>query len=176
MAATDIIACLALVASFISLYYQFFHKKEEILVNLTNVNGFHRCELTISMVLVNKGTQSISITECSILLYNSNNNVVEIKNKTPNFSPFILSKDEQRIIDISQFMPDLTANERERLSVKIDIGYVNSEGYLHKDKFDIGELEVRNNIILKKSISYIPHKLSGSPLIESLNEIRTPNS
>ncbi len=72
-------------------------------------------------------------------------------------------------------MPDLTTNEKEKLSVKVNINYVNSKGYLYKDEFDIGKLEVRNNIILKESINYIPHKSSGLPLIESLKEARTQN-
>lgn len=127
------------------------------------------------MVLINKGNQNISITDCNIILYNSNNKAVEVSSKISDFNSFILSEGKQRIIKVSQFMPDLTTNEKEKLSVKVNINYVNSKGYLYKDEFDIGKLEVRNNIILKESINYIPHKSSGLPLIESLKEARTQN-
>ena len=157
-----IIAGLALVISFITLYFTFFHKSEKVLVSLANCEGFQRCNLNLTIIMINKGNQNISITNCYVLFFDEENNHIEMKEQNISFDPFVLSKNEQKIIKItSPFVPELKANERVPLTIKVNVNYVNSKGCICTDLLNIGNMEVRNRIILKLSTQHLPHKLSS---------------
>jgi hypothetical protein len=153
-----IIASLALVVSGITLYCQFFYKKEKILVNLVECTGLHSCDLNLTLVIINKGNQNISITNCNILFFESKKK----KERNNSFDPFILSKDEQKILKLSSCVPELEVNKRILLNVKVKIDYVNSKGRICNDLMNIGNIEIRNQIILELSPIHRPYKLSGS--------------
>jgi len=160
------LAWVASVATLIFSLYKFFYKKEKIFVSLVNCEGFETSSLNLILAISNKGNQNITITDCKIFFFEGKNIVVEAKgqSKLP-FDPFILYKEEQKIINLSSTVPEIKFYEKIRYNVKVKIDYINSKGYVCTDSKNIGHIEVRHLMIFKLSINQsLTYKLSCNKL------------
>lgn len=170
MNVSDVIAIIAIIVSIataiVTIYIQFFYKKEEVYINLANYEGYLKSEIKLLFVIHNRGNQNISITNCFINFSDMNEETVS-SGYLINFEPFILNGKEQRILEISDFAPQLDTNKQE-LFLNVSTVYVNANGNSLIDIFNIGRISVQNQIVLENQIQYTPHKLDGAQKIMSL--------
>ena len=170
MNVSDVIAIIAIIVSIataiVTIYIQFFYKKEEVYINLANYEGYLKSEIKLLFVIHNRGNQNISITNCFINFSDMNEETVS-SGYLINFEPFVLNGKEQRILEISDFAPQLDTNKQE-LFLNVSTVYVNANGNSLIDIFNIGRISVQNQIVLENQIQYTPHKLDGAQKIMSL--------
>lgn len=168
MTTTDIISIIAIIVSLITaiitIYLQFFYKKEGVYINLANVEGQSKAEIKILFVIHNRGNQNASITNCVLSFIDEEKKSIS-SGYTMGFSPIILNGNEQKIIEISNFVPDLEPNVTNKLWLNISTTYINSKGYLYVDRTNVGIIKTRNQIMLDQSMIYTPYKLKGTKQI-----------
>lgn len=170
MGVSDIIAIIAIIVSIatavVTIYIQFFYKKEEVYINLANYESYLKNEIKLLVVIHNKGNQNVSITNCFINFSDMHEKIISSR-YSMSFKPFVLNGKEQKILEISNFAPKLDTNKQD-LFLNISTAYVNANGQCLHDSFRIGRISVRNQIVLENQIRYIPHKLDGHQIIATL--------
>lgn len=164
------ISLLALAITAINCYMQYFYKKEEIRLTISD-SLIEDSRLKVHLSYTNIGNQTNTITNVSIQLDTNERIHLERSNHGVRcrwIESFTLREKEQKCLIIYYPLPDFGDVDVCNISIRILTSYTNRKGKLYTDHFTVGQLYQNDHVKLAVAVQHHSHKLLGYENIQTL--------
>lgn len=172
MISSDIIAIIAIIISLITvgitIYFQFFYKKEDVQVIITNTKVEGNI-ISTQAVFCNLGNRFTFIANTYLQIdYDKDINLFSSSNheRSLEWNSFILNPYEQKDIILNYILPPLDDLDINDVSLRINTCYINSKGDNILDNYCFGKLCPFKGI--GTMTNTIKHKLSGYKCLSTI--------